>query len=107
MFPKTGELVEQLKFVIPVGTQFLVNDLTANNVDISLCTSTCEEVPFWMTNDGKIDPAISGFGFKDDPAGGTYDASSITTQKAPEPGTILGLLAISGLGLGLKRKKQS
>ncbi|MDJ0510345.1 MAG: PEP-CTERM sorting domain-containing protein [Crocosphaera sp.] len=28
-------------------------------------------------------------------------------KKAPEPGTILGLLAISGLGLGLKRKKQS
>ncbi|MGK7879587.1 MAG: PEP-CTERM sorting domain-containing protein, partial [Crocosphaera sp.] len=25
----------------------------------------------------------------------------------PEPGTVLGLLAISGLGLGLKRKKQS
>ena len=32
------------------------------------------------------------------------------TQKAvgvPEPGTVLGLLAVSGLGLGLKRKKQS
>ncbi|MDJ0842954.1 PEP-CTERM sorting domain-containing protein [Crocosphaera sp.] len=27
--------------------------------------------------------------------------------QAPEPGTILGLLAISGLGFGLKRKKQS
>lgn len=27
--------------------------------------------------------------------------------KVPEPGTVLGLLAISGLGLGLKRKKQS
>ncbi|MGK7879552.1 MAG: PEP-CTERM sorting domain-containing protein [Crocosphaera sp.] len=28
-------------------------------------------------------------------------------KATPEPGTILGLLAISGLGLGLKRKKQS
>ncbi|MDJ0728635.1 MAG: PEP-CTERM sorting domain-containing protein [Crocosphaera sp.] len=29
------------------------------------------------------------------------------TKKTPEPGTILGLLAVGGLGLGLKRKKQS
>lgn len=28
-------------------------------------------------------------------------------DKIPEPGTVLGLLAISGLGLGLKKKKQS
>ncbi len=28
------------------------------------------------------------------------------TKKTPEPGTILGLLAVSGLGLGLRRKKQ-
>ncbi len=32
---------------------------------------------------------------------------SVDHKKAPEPGTILGLLAISGLGFGLKRKKQS
>ncbi len=28
-------------------------------------------------------------------------------NKVPEPGTVLGLLAVGGLGLGLKRKKQS
>ncbi len=33
--------------------------------------------------------------------------NSFIQKKAPEPGTILGLLAISGLGLGLKKKKQS
>lgn len=43
---------------------------------------------------------------------GTFEDSPICTggncsQTVPEPGTILGLLAISGLGLGLKRKKQS
>lgn len=31
----------------------------------------------------------------------------ITTSTVPEPGTVLGLLAIGGLGLGLKKKKQS
>lgn len=30
-----------------------------------------------------------------------------TSESVPEPGTVLGLLAIGGLGLGLKKKKQS
>lgn len=40
--------------------------------------------------------------------GGVYDGEVVVEQrtKTPEPGTILGLLAISGLGLELKRKKQ-
>ncbi|NET75731.1 PEP-CTERM sorting domain-containing protein [Okeania sp. SIO1F9] len=44
------------------------------------------------------------------PEGGTFDGFKNTfTQKrvTPEPGTILGLLAVGGLGLGLKRKKQA
>ena len=32
---------------------------------------------------------------------------TVDHKKAPEPGTILGLLAVGGLGLGLKHKKQS
>lgn len=31
----------------------------------------------------------------------------VVSQGTPEPTTILGLLAVGGLGLGLKRKKQS
>ena len=41
--------------------------------------------------------------------GGTNLIDNVSTAEAqptPEPGTILGLLAVGGLGLGLKRKKQ-
>ncbi len=37
--------------------------------------------------------------------GGGYQAEGVVTT--PEPATILGLLAVGGLGFGLKRKKQS
>ena len=46
----------------------------------------------------------------DEPAGGTfgeYSAGTTVASTVPEPTTILGLLAVSGLGLSLKRKKQS
>ena len=48
---------------------------------------------------------ITGF----DPNEGTSgDVAGLkVTTKTPEPGTILGLLGISGLGLGMKRKKQA
>ncbi|MGD1698527.1 PEP-CTERM sorting domain-containing protein [Dapis sp. BLCC M229] len=37
--------------------------------------------------------------------GGEYDVEA-EISSVPEPGTILGLLAVGGLGLGMKRKKQ-
>ena len=37
--------------------------------------------------------------------GGGYQGEVVVGVTAPEPATILGLLAVGGLGLGLKRKK--
>ncbi len=38
--------------------------------------------------------------------GGEYRAGVVVAQKTPEPGILLALLALGGLGLGMKRKKQ-
>lgn len=53
---------------------------------------------------------VTGFAFEfEDIAaigGGEYAGLVSVAAKVPEPGTILGLLAFGGLGLGLKRKKE-
>ncbi len=71
-----------------------------------------------------LNTGIIDIGFNDyvigssglDPDGGTYEFrlaaveevnGTIDRVAVPEPGTVVGLLAIGGLGLGLKRKKQS
>ncbi len=53
-----------------------------------------------------VQSSVLEFGQTAASPGGGYiaEATKVTT---PEPGTILGLLAVGGLGLGLKRKKQS
>lgn len=103
--------VTEIKYVIPAGVQYLLDEFIPGEfADLSICGTTCARVPFWMVN-GKNDPAFSNHGFSEIIAAGqrnaSYDSETIVVAKAPEPGTILGLLAISGLGLGLKRKKQS
>ncbi len=52
------------------------------------------------------DSSVFEFGQTAGSTAGGYLAEG-TDVKTPEPGTILGLLAVSGLGLGLKRKKKS
>ena len=97
---------------LDAGTEFVGFFDTANSVEFALAPGQGEAI----TVDG-IDFEgetflDDGFEFEDGslPAGGEYLAEveyddGITP--VPEPGTILGLLAVGGLGLGLKRKKQS
>ena len=47
------------------------------------------------------------FGQIEDQPGGTFGIEADAVEAVPEPGTILGLLAVGGLGLALKGKKQS
>ena len=72
-------------------------------------------VPDGVFTPGTLDEMFAG---TDIPFGGagryqaqftaSTDVNALTDQIAvPEPGTVLGLLAIGGLGLGLKRKQQS
>lgn len=58
--------------------------------------------------EGTSQSSVFEFGITSaDVSGGVYDAQGeIQHNQIPEPTTILGLLTISGLGLGLKRKKQ-
>lgn len=101
-----------LKYVIPAGVQYNVTGQTANAVTVDFCIQTCEAIPFWIADDG-TGPMTTGAistGDVEDlavPGGGNFGIESATTEKTPEPASILGLLAIGGLGLGLKRKKQS
>ena len=104
--PDGTELTE-LRFIVPEETQFLLDTFTpGTDAAFNLCFETCVDRPYWLVN-GKRNDARTTFNFQD-LGGGTpqYGVVSVITG-VPEPGTILGLLAISGLGLGLKRKKQS
>ncbi len=98
--------ITSLEWVVPMGTQFLLTGLTENSANVSLCVETCEGRPFWLA-DGEELHAINNIAVEVDPQQAQSSASSTLIKKAPEPGTVLGLLAISGLGFGLKRKKQS
>lgn len=107
-------LVTELKYVVPGlprgdadgAAQFLVGDITATGVELDLCLTTCEDRPYWLVN-GKRNSQIGDFQFEDTAAlGGAFQVQSSVTG-VPEPGTVLGLFVIGGLGLGLKGKKQS
>lgn len=79
-----------------VGVEFLeetiASDVTIPGIPADELIAGAEELTF-----GSVSP--DGGGYQ-----GEVVVSGTTT---PEPTTILGLLAVGGLGLGLKRKKQS
>ncbi len=109
----------QLLYVIPGSpgtsvpgldvTQVIRDSFTDTGVQFSLCLDTCDMQAYWLA-DGMRTDSTNTHDFTDElgSSGGVYGIISITKGvSVPEPGTIVGLLAISGLGLGLKRKKQS
>ena len=106
--------VVELMYIIPENTNFLLAD-DVGGVEFDLCTTTCLDRPFWKKGidedgDGIVDlektfRATNVFEFEQlvGVSQGIYAAES--SKAVPEPGSILGLLAIGGLGLGMKRKK--
>jgi hypothetical protein len=95
----------------------LDSDATAGNY--GTVTKTFDEIPLVLTStDGSADP-LSGFypiapikkltvtdTLASNPGQALFTLSNAYTQKVPEPGTILGLLAVGGLGLVSRLKKQ-
>ena len=65
--------------------------------------STSLKLPLLISDDSVSDVTIRVDGVE----GLNVSIDNAKLVTTPEPGTILGLLAVGGLGLGLKRKKQS
>ncbi|MDJ0633252.1 MAG: PEP-CTERM sorting domain-containing protein [Xenococcaceae cyanobacterium MO_188.B29] len=120
------ELADPLTFVFP--------DITPENgaPEVSVTWDAGTEFDYIFDTDNSVEfrlaasqpaPMVTGIDFEDEtflddglefedgslPAGGEYlaEVEYNNGPTVPEPGTILGLLAIGGLGLGLKRKQQS
>ena len=97
-------------YTIGGGSKFLgeyVSDLAGNiesiefELEIDAGSELCVNSECWTVT-------ANAFEFEDLPGtgGGEFLSDAEVGAKAPEPASILGLLAIGGLGLGLKRKKQ-
>jgi hypothetical protein len=94
-----GDLVATLE----AGALFLGEEILDGSVEFELVIGEfLLDAPGFDTTTADA----SAFEFEQTPGspGGGFVAQ--TTIAVPEPGTILGLLAVGGLGLGLKRKKQ-
>ncbi|MDJ0678470.1 MAG: PEP-CTERM sorting domain-containing protein [Xenococcaceae cyanobacterium MO_167.B52] len=97
------------------GTDFIGFFDTDNSVEFALAAGQGQAITVagidFVNDEGILETFLDdGFEFEDGvlPAGGEYLAEvEYTGVPVPEPTTILGLLTISGLGLGLKRKKQA
>lgn len=95
---------------LPSGSMFLGEEILDGAVEFELVVGEWEfKIPAFGDTPEKTviaESSIMEFGQTVASPGGAFLAEG-TVIKTPEPGTILGLLAIGGLGLGLKRKKQS
>jgi len=113
-FTYTIEVTDPNKFLTGVA---LDSDVTATNYG-TVTKTFAERPPVLTSTDGSADP-LSGFysiapikkltvtdTLAANPNEGLYTLSNAYTQSVPEPGTILGLLAVGGLGLVSRFKKQ-
>ena len=112
-FTYTIEVTNPNKFLTGVA---LDSDVTATNNKIE---KTFAEIPLVLTStNGSADP-LSGFysiapikkltvtdTITNNPGEALFTLSNAYTQSVPEPGTILGLLAVGGLGMVSRFKKQ-
>ena len=112
-FTYTIEVTDPNKFLTGVA---LDSDVTATNNKIE---KTFAEIPLVLTStNGSADP-LSGFysiapikkltvtdTITNNPGEALFTLSNAYTQSVPEPGTILGLLAVGGLGMVSRFKKQ-
>ena len=91
---------------LPEGTEFLGELKDDGAVEFELELGEWEfTLPNGVT--GTAEDSVFEFGDLVGEAGGTYGAEGeVVHAGVPEPTTILGLLAVGGLSLGLKRKKQ-
>jgi hypothetical protein len=105
-----GDLVATLA----AGSEFLGELLVDDAVEFEKTIGEWEfSIPEFIDDDGNVieaktffsNSSILEFGQTAGASGGGYIAEA--TKGVPEPGTIIGLFAVGGLGLGLKRKKQS
>jgi hypothetical protein len=113
-FTYTIEVTDPNKFLTGVA---LDSDVTATNYG-TVTKTFAERPPVLTSTDGSADP-LSGFysiapikkltvtdTLAANPNEGLYTLSNAYKQSVPEPGTILGLLAVGGLGLVSRFKKQ-
>jgi hypothetical protein len=112
-FTYTIEVTDPNKDIIGVA---LDSDVTATNNKIE---KTFAEIPLVLTSTtGSADP-LSGFYYiapikkltvtdtiTNNPGEALFTLSNSYKQSVPEPGTILGLLAVGGLGLVSRLKRQ-
>ncbi len=113
-FDTDGDTVIDLVGFLPEGSPFLGILNADGSVEFDLEGGAsligADGIAEWTATlpDGTIiavaDSSIFEFGQTAGSSGGAYIGELTTT---PEPASILGLLAVGGLGLGLKRKKQS
>lgn len=96
---------DRIKFRIDDGDEILFSLWPVENV-VGANSIIGDEVFYWNKKDGINFLNHGGHEWHSNWLGRNVDALEAAAS-TPEPGTILGLLAISGLGLGLKRKKQS
>ena len=106
-----NSLVPGLKATLPAGAIFQLEQEPDGAVSAELLGGENEESEwlFDIPDLGIIKAEDSVFLFGDlvGQAGGTYaNEGEIERDSIPEPSTILGLVAVGGLGLALKRKKQ-
>lgn len=112
-FTYTIEVTDPNKYITGVA---LDSDVTATYNKVE---KTFAEIPLVLTStDGSADP-LSGFypitpikkltvtdTITANPGEALFTLNNAYTQKVPEPGTILGLLAVGGLGMVSRFKKQ-
>lgn len=110
------ELVGDLAFefdngvtmTLPGGAEFDLIPAPGGSVEFDL-VGDAEWMAMGIPGLDPSEAVSSTFEFEQTPGAdfGGYVAQADFVHAVPEPGTILGLLAVGGLGLGLKKKKQS
>jgi hypothetical protein len=97
-------LTEDVQVTFKAGEQFLGSfdngSVGFEELDVDASVIIAGRTPLVLTEELTFGDSVGG-------TGGEYGAIVETTTTVPEPASILGLLAVGGLGLSLKRKKQS